>query len=42
MTPVTKLLAWKAAFVEEVQKLPVIHRISTAEGCFLGINYLLG
>ena len=42
MTPVTKLLTWKTAFVEEAQKLPVIHRISTGESRFGGINYLLG
>jgi hypothetical protein len=41
MTPVTKLLAWKIAVVEETEKLAVIQRTSASRILFWGINYLL-
>jgi hypothetical protein len=41
MTPVTKLLAWKIAIVEESEKLPVIHGTSASRRLSRGINYLL-
>jgi hypothetical protein len=41
MTPMTKLLAWKIAIVEETEKLAVIQRTSVSRMLFWGIGYLL-